>query len=304
MEPIISVIIPMFNVEKWVERCLRSVIVQSYKYFEIICLDDASEDDTCKYVESLTKYDNRIQLHKFQNHVGNPGQLRNLGLDLAEGNYVTFVDADDMLEQHFLDKMLQCVEKYNVDIVCGLAVFKRYGKDVVLAGNFHGNNMGVQNEEQVASILLDTCYHGAVWGKLFLRSFLNHNNIRFDPELKLNEDQNFCIKAISQTKKIAMCDAIYYYVRHKDSLSNEIDRDYVKQCSYAYSKNLAYLGVANIDKELLCMMRDRMLEERYNVQTKCHNFTEKKEYFDDLMKSYYKSYENWQNEYEYLTYDC
>lgn len=111
-----SIIIPAYNVEKYIEQTLKSVLFQSFKDFEVICVDDGSEDKTLKIIEKYEKKDHRIKILKTKKHIG-PGGARNLAIKEACGKYIACVDADDVVMPDFLELPHEKLEKTNVSAV-------------------------------------------------------------------------------------------------------------------------------------------------------------------------------------------
>ena len=125
MENLISVIIPVYNAEKFLNKCLDSVIGQTYKNLEIILVDDGSQDDSGKICDEYAQKDNRIKVIHKEN--GGDSSARNTGLKMATGKYITTIDSDDWIELNAYEDMLKVLLEKNVDIVrCGF--YKNYGE--------------------------------------------------------------------------------------------------------------------------------------------------------------------------------
>ena len=123
--PKVSVIVPMYNVEKYVSKCLDSLQKQTLKDIEIICVDDLSTDSTVNIVANLSKQDNRIKLIKNEINVG-AAITRNNGLEIATGEYIYFIDSDDWIDDDYLEKMVKTIEKVKTDIVLNLSIVSEY----------------------------------------------------------------------------------------------------------------------------------------------------------------------------------
>ena len=118
--PLISVVIPLYNVEDYLEQCLSSVLSQTYDPFEVICIDDGSTDATGSLLDAIADSDNRIKVHHSQN--AGLSEARNKGADLAQGTYVTFVDADDFVSPYYLSALSEAMEGRTNRFVRGLPV--------------------------------------------------------------------------------------------------------------------------------------------------------------------------------------
>ena len=118
MEKTISVIVPIYNVEKYLDRCLKSIINQTYKNLEIILIDDGSPDNCGTICDEYAKKDNRIKVVHKDN--GGLVKARNTGLDIATGEYISFIDPDDWIELNMYEEMIKIADETNTDIVrCG-----------------------------------------------------------------------------------------------------------------------------------------------------------------------------------------
>ena len=115
MDVKISVVLPVYNVANYLRKCLDSLVNQTFKDFEVICVDDGSTDKSTKILEEYQKKDNRIKI--LQQQRGGAGAARNLGLGHAQGKYVQFLDSDDYFESNLLEEMYTRAEKYDADLV-------------------------------------------------------------------------------------------------------------------------------------------------------------------------------------------
>lgn len=126
-DEMVSVIIPVYNTEKYIEKCITSVLNQTYRNLEIIAVDNSSRDSSARRIEKLCEQDSRIILIKNKKTYG-VGYSRNKGLDNAKGKYIWFVDSDDYAESNFLEKMVEKIREYNVNIVqCCYKTFNDFG---------------------------------------------------------------------------------------------------------------------------------------------------------------------------------
>ena len=118
----ISVLIPVYNGEKYLERCINSVVNQTFKDIEIICIDNHSEDNSGRIADEFAKRDDRITvIHNDKNY--GSSYSRNLALETAKGKYISFVDADDYIDEKYLECMFNKIEQINCDIVLNLSIY-------------------------------------------------------------------------------------------------------------------------------------------------------------------------------------
>ena len=207
MEPKISVIIPMWEVKDFLERCLDSVVNQTLKELEIICVDDGSSDDSLEIAKKYASKDERIQvIHR--DHSSGPGAARNIGLDRARGKYIGFVDSDDWIDLDFYEKLYNAAEKHNADAACsGIKRPHKDGRTPI--------KLKVEKEEVMTSTsekyrkleLPRRCY---IWNKIYRRDELERQKLRF-PEGMLFEDIEFVSKYIYFCKTVVTVPDVYYH---------------------------------------------------------------------------------------------
>lgn len=219
--PLISVIIPVYNVEKYLHRCLDSVIAQTYQNLEIICVDDGSIDDSGKICDQYAVRDARIKVI----HQENQGlsAARNRGLDAAEGEYIAFVDSDDYILEGMYKKMLDKLLDYSVDLcVCQWQYEFSDGRQVVKKKNIDPTIYGCKTSLEFARFLYRGNYENGVvvaaWNKLYRRALLD--KIRF--EGRIHEDEAFCGRIMAENISVyVMEEQFYVYAQNGDSLTNK-----------------------------------------------------------------------------------
>ncbi len=225
MNPIVSIVIPVYNVEKYLERCLDSLVNQTYTQLEIILVDDGSTDASPKICETWASGDNRIKVIHKQN--AGAGLARDTGLEFATGDYVLFVDSDDYMDVTTVEKCVTESQKHNADVVM-------FGRCNVLDNGTQKrfplvtSKLFFEGEEVVSDILngLFTYQRGfgiSVWGKLFKRSIISDNHLHFESERTvLSEDALFCLHAFSYVSRVSVLpENLYYYCQNGESLSRK-----------------------------------------------------------------------------------
>lgn len=219
--PLISVIIPVYNVEKYLHRCLDSVIAQTYQNLEIICVDDGSIDESGRICDQYAVRDARIKVI----HQENQGlsAARNRGLDAAEGEYIAFVDSDDYILEDMYKKMLDKLLNYNVDLcVCQWQYEFSDGRQVVKKKNIDPTIYGRKASLEFARFLYRGNYENGVvvaaWNKLYRRALLD--KIRF--EGRIHEDDAFNGRIMAKNISVyVMEEQFYVYAQNGDSLTNK-----------------------------------------------------------------------------------
>lgn len=191
--PLISIIIPVYNVEKYLNRCLNSVINQTYNKLEIILVNDGSTDNSLRICQKYKQTDSRILILN-QKNKGLSG-ARNSGLDIASGEYIGFVDSDDWIELNMFELMLQTMIQQEVGIVeCSLLRTLEVDNTIIRAGETI-----VEDRETSLNRIISN-QHFSVWRRLYKKELLN--NIRF-VEGKNSEDVYFTISVFQKVRKIA-----------------------------------------------------------------------------------------------------
>ena len=199
----ISVIVPIYNVEKYIDRCIKSIVNQTYKNLEIILINDGSLDKSGQICDTWESKDNRIKvIHQMNSGVS---VARNTGLENATGEYVTFVDSDDYIEPKYCE-ILKCrLEENNVDIIyCNVFNKKHVDTNKITRWS---------TREYDPVFKMPHCF---VWGALYKSKILQE--IRFDNDLFVAEDSYFFVQAVKRSRYIAHVDtALYHYVYYSDS---------------------------------------------------------------------------------------
>ncbi len=209
MNPLISVIIPVYNVEKYLYTALDSVINQTYKNLEIICIEDCSTDLSMQILNEFAKKDNRITIIKNTENKG-VGFSRNKGLQLSQGEYIHFFDSDDWLELDLYQKAISLLEEDTEILSFNHNTF------------FELTNKSVKGYRQCGKLLkkcglnenaeLFPMFEYNPWSKLFKKKFLIENNILFN-DYKCMEDVEFSLKTFINAKHILYTDEILYNYR-------------------------------------------------------------------------------------------
>lgn len=181
--PTISILVPYFNSEKYIHRCIESIINQTLKEIELILIDDGSTDNSYRICEKYAENDNRIILLKKEN--GGQGTARNLGLDIAKGKYIGFVDSDDFIELNMYELMFEKIEHYNADIsICGYNIFNKLN-DKLIPNKYEFKELILDNKTLMKEYLTKSYITGGPCNKLYSRELFS--NLRF-PSIRMRED--------------------------------------------------------------------------------------------------------------------
>ena len=216
MSDLISVVVPIYNVEKYLTKCIDSIINQTYKNLEIILVDDGSPDNCGKICDEYKRKDSRIVVY----HQSNKGvsASRNFGLSKSNGEYVIFVDSDDILNKNMIEVLHKNIKYYKADIsVCG---YNYIEKNYVV--NVYNTKKIIQytKKEGLVSFFNENSFGVGIWNKLFKKEIIK--NVFFDENIKVNEDKKYLFDVIMKSNKIIYEDqCLYNYIKRMDSVSGE-----------------------------------------------------------------------------------
>ena len=239
--PKVSVIIPVFNTEKYLRKCLNSVCNQTLQDIEIICINDCSTDGSLEILREYAGKDNRIKLIElFEN--GGAAKARNIGIDIAEGEYLGFVDSDDFVDLDFYEKLYNKAVETGADAVKGKLYLYDINTNKVYLEAWIDINDSVKKNKANFYFTFTTA--------IYKSSLIKEYNIRFLEGLIHFEDPYFTIMAAIHYNKLEVIDdAKYYYINNPNSTSRKnITKEQAKSIVYGADVVLDLLNNANIDK--------------------------------------------------------
>ena len=232
----ISIIIPVYNVEKYLRKCVQSILNQTYSNLEILLIDDGSTDESGRICEELNKNDSRIKvLHKKN---GGVSSARNLGIKRATGKYLIFIDSDDYLEKNMIEVLYNNLRNNNVDIsIC--EYYMDYGNSEIEKRHDNAEEF-ILNKEDFYKYILDNKYFGGyLYNKLIKRELIYNEKsiILFDENIHICEDLLYmCQIAQNMDKAYYTTTPYYYYVQRKDGTIRKIYSEKQLSNFYAYKK--------------------------------------------------------------------
>lgn len=220
--PLVSVIIPVYNCEKYIERCVNSLLEQTYKNIEIIVVDDGSTDHSGAICQ---KYSNNNFIYVRQDNQG-PSAARNRGLSLMSGEFVTFVDADDYVAPNYIQELLDLIWKYDVPIAT-CSYMKKRNSEAKGEGdkkNVKLVEMTLSSEDALKSLFYKREINTYSTTKLYRVSVLHHQ--KFSGNLRLGEDLQFIYDALKKVERIAYCNQeLYYYCLNELGITHSFNCD-------------------------------------------------------------------------------
>ena len=239
-QPKVSIIVPVYNVEKYLERCINSLKNQSLKDIEIILVDDSSSDLSPKLCDKAAEEDSRIKvIHKTNEGAG---MARNAALEICEGEYIGFADSDDFVDEEMFHTLYDTAKKYDSDLVMSGVKFVD-GNMFSKAGEcirkiYFDSDTHFETEKELKELRMgiigalpdnedDSKYGMSIWKNLFRHEIIKKNNIVFHSERTLfSEDAMFMIDYISCIKKATgISEAFYNYCRNEASVSKSYKSD-------------------------------------------------------------------------------
>ena len=215
---LVSVIVAVYNVGPFIEECVLSITDQSYANLEIVLVDDGSTDGSERLIDYFAGIDNRIiAIHKDN---GGPSAARNVGLSVATGEFVTFVDGDDALFPQFIEYMLTTALRSDADYVIAKTCISAIGRDK-LETDLIDDAREISSDEAIGLLFSPQIVVGC-WNKLYRREFIENNGLRFYENLRSGEGLEFTTRAASFANRIVLCTGGLYFYRRDNASSATI----------------------------------------------------------------------------------
>jgi len=235
--PLVSVIIPIYNVEKYIKACVESITAQTYKRLEIILVNDGSTDLSGILLDEFKIKDQRIKVIHKEN--GGVSSARNIGLNNAKGDFVMFIDSDDWIDENMIEQMTHVAMHYNLDIVsCGMRFVNVKGVAREIPYNYHPLGHKLNTRNSCLEIVKELIYGG---GSLCCR-LINRNIIsteRFINEMRVSEDQEWLFRIAKKAESMMYIPNVFYNIRVRAGSAT----------TKSYSSDI--LDIEVVDKEIV-----------------------------------------------------
>ncbi|EJN0549109.1 glycosyltransferase family 2 protein, partial [Campylobacter jejuni] len=226
--PLVSIIIPCYNAENFIENCINSIINQTYINYEIICVDDGSTDNTLKILKNLSINNSRLKAYSI-NHTGIPSVVKNYGLKLAKGEFLLILDSDDMITEYFLEKGIKYFQDNLVDIILYPVKFMFSNNNYKIIGGIYNNSLNISDVNYLGAtnkiISGRDAFRFSIYNKLIGFPFYKKTIdkiINFNEE-SFNGDEYSFREHLLQAKKIAFIDTEFYvYNFNQESITKKI----------------------------------------------------------------------------------
>lgn len=268
--PLISVIIPVYNVEKYLNKCVESVVNQTYKNLEIILVDDGSPDHCPHMCDDWAQKDARIKVIHKQN--GGVSSARNVGLAVATGRYVAFVDPDDWLDVEAYDCLIQMMQP-NSMVVFNTWLYSENQYTKI----FRFDTDKIVGSNEILYKVVRTDLGGSCWNKLYDLAVIKKFGIQFDITLKVAEDYDFFYEYSKKIDRVFLTNEPYYFYRmHSESVTNshclayyeryQENEKMLKEASNARVYKAALRGLVSMLYNIVCEMID--IKDRHLLQVR------------------------------------
>ncbi len=238
----VSIIVPIYNVEKYLKRCLDSLVNQTLNDIEIICINDGSTDGSLEILNEYGRRDDRIVIINQEN--SGLSATRNKGIDIAKGQFIGFVDSDDWVSKDYFEKLYNSAIQNEAEIaVGGIIRLHRFNRRKFLS--FEQET--VTSDINLKFELCDSPEKSYVWNKIYKSSKLKETGLKFE-EGVIFEDCIFTPQALFYFgKMVTVPDTYYYYWRRNDSLVTQKDEKSLADSVYAHDKAQKFIEEHNID---------------------------------------------------------
>lgn len=292
--PLLSIIVPVYNVEKYLSRCIDSILSQSFTDFELLLVDDGSKDNSGRICYEYAEKDDRVRVFHKEN--GGVSSARNLGLDNAKGEWVYFVDSDDELIGNGLKIMIDCICN-EVDMI--LAGFEEYYEDGCLNYSVHVRRSELMPPSESVQICYEKYsryyrYLGYLWVRLFRKKLIDDHKLRFDESITVKEDTLFIVQYLCNCpgKTLYTTEPVYKYYRHSTSVMTSLWRkwdDRYVSSFYAVQKMLHSIELSfPKDKKLIKVAKEEEIDRYERIINKQMKFGQEdrviqKKLYDDIV---------------------
>lgn len=255
MQPKVSVIIPAYNCEKYISKCIESIINQTYQNIEILIINDGSKDKTKDVINSFVNKDKRIAYIEQEN--SGPSVARNNGIDKAKGDYLIFIDSDDTVSENYVENLLNNILIKKSDIVCcGYIDISIYGE--FKYSDFIDDTNNIKKEDFLYKVCQGT--GGVLWSKIFKKEIIDKYNIRMKKDIYMCEDLIFVLQYGSYCKSFTYLDEyLYYYNRlNTNSITSNISKEYL----YNYIEVCKHIEILLLNNNFEKDIVDKIISDR------------------------------------------
>lgn len=286
----ISVIVPVYNAEKYLAETVKCILNQTYKNYELLLIDDGSSDSSPSLCDGFANEDNRVRV--FHNENMGPAGARNFGLTHAAGEFIAFVDSDDLIETDYLEQLLQSFENPEVDLaLCGFDRF--YNDDPTKQQLYLLGTQDVQLLESVKDVALlftvpKTSLSGvSIWAKLYRRSIIIEHGIEFPMGITYEEDCCFNLLYYRHIRKaVTIKKNLYHYRQVSNSLSKAYKKSLYRDLLNGYRERVSFFQELDMEeyiKKLDAILLIVTFNNMKKIATSSMSFLEKRKAYKDML---------------------
>lgn len=245
---LVSVIVPVYNIERYLAWCIQSVLNQSYPFFELILINDGSTDSSPAICDEYAKKDSRVRVIHKENQ--GPSATRNRGIDEANGDFIVFVDSDDLIQKRMLEKMVTAITRFQTDLaICGYERFRDKWKQRHRLSPY--SLVILQSRLELASVYkapATNMFGVSIWAKMYRTELIRKHNIRFREDINYEEDCVFNLDYFRHVTTTAVLRDYFYRYRQMDiSLSKGYRKDSFRFLVNGYRGRQAFLQELGMD---------------------------------------------------------
>ncbi|MDE7312841.1 MAG: glycosyltransferase [Eubacterium sp.] len=292
----ISVIVPVFNTERELPRCLQSIVEQTYEDLEILCIDDGSTDRSGIIADEFAKKDNRLKVIHKEN--GGESSARNIGLKMASGEYIAFCDCDDWLDKDMYEILVRMLESEKVDLVAGSWYQENDGYSREIKNAIQADDHVFGRDELLKYLYMRDSYRGFayMWNKLYKSEILydkKGRQILFDETMQIGADVLYLAEAALNVRRAKYIDrAFYHYYQRKDSGCRTKDPVRLRDWLRAYEIVIQRFYDEQIEEEILSYVKRFLAYHSSNAaEIALHEGNQQaKEEFQKIMRQYEQEY--------------
>lgn len=292
----VSIIIPVYNTEQYLEKCIRSALNQTYPYIEVICIDDGSTDRSGMILDELAKNDERmVVIH--QENMGESG-ARNVGLKNASGDYIGFMDCDDWIDSNMYEELVNALEEADVDMAVASWYCETENQSTKIV-NKKAIKEKIFDRNQLLRYVYERDSYRAfayMWDKLYKKELFTDENgklILFDETLRLGGDVLYLANLVLNTQKAVYVDkAFYHYLQRNDSGCHSVDLSKRQEWLKAYLIIIDLFEKQGISQEILGFVKRFLAYHSSNVAKLAYEQKDKVvlAQSQELMKKYENEY--------------
>ena len=274
MMPKVSIIVPVYNAEKVLRRCLDSILNQSYKDFELIVINDGSKDKSIKIINEYKEKDNRVKV--IDNKNNGVSETRNIGIKASVGEYIQFIDSDDYIEPYMIEETLIKIEENKADsIITGLFLDIESNTEIKSSKQTFEKKIEEGKKNIAIGVMerLNGTYINSPVNKIYKRSIIVDNNIYMDKRIDLGEDLLLNLEYFKHCKKVIFDDKCYYHycMQVEDNLTFKYRSDKLELMYLIYCKCNEYFNTCNIDNKMLMNLNNIFIKWMYSCFIDLHN---------------------------------